>query len=55
MEGGFVRGCGGERGILGVVTVQFFENTLHGARAATAGHGDVEFVVMLRHFGWFTI
>lgn len=34
------------------LTVKFLEDALHGARAAAAGHGDVEFVLVIRHVGY---
>lgn len=41
-------------------TVELLQDPLHRARAAAAGHGDVEFVVVLRHLaivlvcvGWY--
>jgi hypothetical protein len=32
------------------LTIELLEHALHGARAAAAGHGDVELVVVLGHF-----
>lgn len=31
------------------LTLELLEHTLHGARAAAAGHGDVELVVVFGH------
>lgn len=31
------------------LTIKFLENPLHSTRAATAAHGNVEFVVVFRH------
>ncbi len=31
------------------LTIQLLEHTLYGARAAAAGHSDVEFIVVFRH------
>ena len=33
------------------LTIELLEHALHGAGAAAAGHGDVELVVVLGHFG----
>ena len=33
------------------LTVKFLEHTFNSARAAAAGHLDVEFVVVFRHCG----
>lgn len=33
------------------LTIELLQDTLHGAGAAAAGHGDVELVVVLGHFG----
>jgi hypothetical protein len=33
------------------LTLELLQHALHGAGAAAAGHGDVEFVVVLGHFG----
>lgn len=33
----------------GGLTVEFLQDTLHGAGAAAAAHADVEFVVVARH------
>ena len=32
------------------LTIELLQHALHGAGAAAAGHGDVEFVVVLGHF-----
>jgi hypothetical protein len=35
----------------GALTIKLLEDTLYGAGAATAAHGDVKLVVVLRHGG----
>lgn len=44
-----VKEGGSERG--GWITVEFLEDSLHGAGAAAAGHCDIEFVVVFGHCG----
>lgn len=41
--------CFGGVGMLAGLTIEFLEDTLHGAGAAAAAHGDVELVLVVGH------
>lgn len=49
MRRGWAVAVGGGGWEEGGLAIELLEHALHGAGAAAAGHGDVEFVVVVRH------